>query len=126
MTKKELLEIKKINEKEFRQTLFDDVETYFKEKYPDFRFVVKRTNLDERVRVTVFKKDNQPWAFDLRKHPMVFRVMQNKTNTPYINIKILNFLKSLYYIINTQKIEEKIENNELIKSYFPIVDIHLI
>lgn len=123
--KKNLALIKK-NEKEFRQALFNDVEVYFKERFPDFRFIVKRTNLEERVRLTIFKKDNNPWAFDLRKHQLVFRVQQNKSKTPYINIKIFNFLKSLYYIINTQQIEEKIENNKLVKSYFPLVDIYLI
>lgn len=126
ISNKKNLKLIKNNEKEFRKALFDDVENYFKEKFPDFRFIVKRTNLEERVRVTVFKKDNQPWTFDLRKHNLVFRIQQSKSNTPYINIKIFNFLKSLYYIINTQQIEEKIENNELVKSYFPLVDIYLI
>lgn len=125
-TKKELLEIKKNKETLFRKKLFDDVENHFKAKYTDFRFVVKRTNLDERVRLTKFKKDTLPWINDLKNHNVSFRILIQKNNVPFVNVKIFSFLNKIYDIMNSENIEEDINNNELVKSYFPLVEIYML
>lgn len=125
-TKKELLEIKKNKETLFRKNLFDDVQKHFKEKYIDFRFVVKRTNLDERVKLTKFKKETHPWINDLKNHDLSFRILIQKNNIPFINVKIFSFLNKIYDIMKSENIEEDINNSELVKSYFPLVEIYMV
>lgn len=126
LTKKELLELKKIKETSFRKKLFDDIKKHFKEKDPAFRFIVKQKNLQERIKITQFKKETHPWINDLKTHELSFRVLIQKNNVPFVNVKIFAFLNKVYDIMKSEKIQESPNNNELVKSYFPLIEMYLI
>lgn len=117
MTKKELAL------REFRTKLFDEIQIYFKENFPNVKLVVKQVNLDQRIRVSSL---SDPWLREFKKHNLCFRVLISKSNSPFINKTLYLFLKSIFAIMAEQQLEEDVKNLEVVKMYFPLINIMMI
>lgn len=104
----------------FRMQVFDLVKEHFLEKDPSFKFVVKHSGLEKRIRLSSIKSDLTPF---LRKHSLCFRVLIGKSKSPFIQSDVLNFIQHLFKILKEQKIEEHINNLEIVKFYFKLVEI---
>lgn len=106
----------------FRMKVFDLVKEHFLEKDPSFKFVVKYSQLDKRVRLSSIKSHLTPF---LKKHSLCFRVLISKSRSPCIHLDVLNFILKLFNLLEELKIEERVDNLELVKSYLKLVDIAL-
>jgi hypothetical protein len=106
----------------FRMQVFDLVKEHFLEKDPSFKFIIKHSGLEKRIRLKSIKSDLTPF---LKKHSLCFRVLINKSKSPCIHSDVFTFIQTLFNILKEQNIEEHINNLEIVKSYLKLVEIDI-